>query len=140
MRQVPEVLAREGGVTASSTRLQDLADGVVFLERRDRAIPRVSRAKGEEVGRVSPIAGKPVILPGEARMRPYSWSAPRLNPRTARKNAPTCPTPGIPSLEIRSREPDSKIVTNQLSKENLVPIEWEERPHSTRRVTPLRSN
>ena len=32
MRQVPEVVAREGGVTTPSTRLQDLADDVVLLE------------------------------------------------------------------------------------------------------------
>ena len=36
MRQVPEVVAHEGGVTAPSTRLQDLADGVVLLEKEGR--------------------------------------------------------------------------------------------------------
>ena len=36
VRQVPEVVAREGCVTAPSTRLQDLADGVVLLEKEGR--------------------------------------------------------------------------------------------------------
>ena len=30
---VPEVVTREGGVTAPRTRLQDLADGIVLLEK-----------------------------------------------------------------------------------------------------------
>ena len=36
MRQVPEVVAREGGVTTPSIHLQDLADGVVLLEEEGR--------------------------------------------------------------------------------------------------------
>ena len=34
--QVPEVVARQGGVTTQSTRLQDLADGVALLEEDER--------------------------------------------------------------------------------------------------------
>ena len=36
VRQVPEAVVREGGVTAPSTRLQDLVDGVVLLGEEGR--------------------------------------------------------------------------------------------------------
>ena len=54
VRQIPEVMAREGGVTAPHTRLQDLADSVILFDEERWAIPRVSRAKGEAVGRGFP--------------------------------------------------------------------------------------
>ena len=36
MLQVSEVVAREGSVAAPSTRLQNLADGVILLEEKRR--------------------------------------------------------------------------------------------------------
>ena len=56
----------------------------------------------------------------------------KLTPRTGRKNAPKRPTAGIPSLEIRSLDPEPKRVTpswrntDQITKEDFVAIEWEE--------------
>ena len=47
-------MAREGGVRAPSTRLQNLADGVILLEEKRRVIPQVSLAKGEGNGRGLP--------------------------------------------------------------------------------------
>ena len=55
----------------------------------------------------------------------------KLTLRTGRKNAPKSPTVGIPSLEIRSLDPDPKRVTpswrntDQITKEDFVAIEWE---------------
>ena len=55
----------------------------------------------------------------------------KLTPRMGRKNAPKSPTGGIPSLEIRSLDPDPKRVTpswrktDQITKEDFVAIEWE---------------
>ena len=63
----------------------------------------------------------------------------------AGKKAPKNPTVLIPSFEIRLSDPDPTGVspswrnTDQISKVDFVTIEWE-KTHSTRRVTPSRSN
>ena len=43
-------MASEGSVAPPSTCLQNLADGVILLKRKEGAIPRVSLARGEGDG------------------------------------------------------------------------------------------
>ena len=72
--------------------------------------------------------------PPRLQSRPADQRMTKLTPSTARKNAPKSSTVVIPSLEIRSLEPHPKRETpswrntDQLSKEDFVPIEWEEKP------------
>ena len=73
VRQVPQVVARKGGMMPPRTRLQHLVDSKVLLKKK-----RQSNTAGfpepweRDWVRASPKTGTPAILPSGARRRPYS--------------------------------------------------------------------